>query len=830
MAKKKIISFALWLLCLSITSLYVYALNEVSKILLQDVKVQINSEAQLKVTLVFNVAEGVPKATINKENGELNLDFTNSYVVLDNNNIQINHQLLKDVKFIHKKNDLRLVFSVHPDALFTLNQDKNIYTLTFMAKDKVSELMAAEQETNADNKNGLTSNDQNIVENSDSRQDIGASNKSNSIDNEIDKMTVELEKIVKDAQTAKETVPESVQATKELKSSDVVKQDKQQQSIDKQGIASQKTNKKSNEKIRVATEPQKFSKEASGMIKVKSTMRDIFNVGEIKISDFEFKLSDERAGQIIIKFPDKNVVMVTDNSKQKGNNILQLKFKNTTIPKRLIQKYDVKAFGTVVDSIEWVEDKRSNSLLLNVYNKSKADYIAFQKGSNLVVEIKDGASNVGSVFNKTYSGKKISLNFQNIELRSVLQIIADFTDLNLVASDNIQGNISLRLMNVPWDQALDIILKTKSLDKRQFGNILMIAPTNEIFELEKAELESEQLLQKLAKLETAYFSINYAKAEDVAQLISGKNKILSERGTASFDKRTNLLIIQDTVVKINEIKTVLQKLDSPVKQVLIEARIVRADTNFRKELGIRWGLSAKRSSNNYRIGVGDTSPNATQVLTDGTVVSPKKQEELEDSPGDTGFNIDLGLADPSSIIGLALAKLPGKTLVHLELAALESEGMLETVSSPKLITANKVPARIEQGTEIPYQESTSSGATNIAFKKAVLSLTVTPQITPDKNIILDINVTNDTPNFANTVSNGVPVIDTQEVETQVLVEDSQTIVLGGIFTQTTNNSVERVPFLGDLPFVGHLFRNNVTRDDRSEFLIFITPKIVIDKA
>ncbi len=807
MSKKRIIIFVLWMLCLSINQLYVYAETSVQKSLLKDIKIQINSDAQIKVTFYFNTTQELPKTKINKKNGELILDFNNSYVVLDSNSIQINHQLLKDINISSKNDNLSLVFSTPPDTLFTLNQDKNTYSLTFMAKNKVSELMAIEQGTDTD-KNS---------------QDSSSSNQANNLENDINKMTLELEKIVKDVENKQ--VDKSTKDIKTNESKDIKDpKDPKDPKLTKvnNNINSVRQDKEQDKKQdKKPTEKNKAFKTAP--------MSSIYNEGQANILDFEFKLSDERAAQIVVKFPNKNVVKVTDNSKEQGDNVLQLQFKNTSIIDKLLQKYDVKAFGTIVDAIEWIKDKKTDSLLLNVYNRSKADYIAYQKGSDLIIEIKDKASNASSVFNKAYSGKKISLNFQNIELRSVLQIIADFTDLNLVASDNIQGNISLRLMNVPWDQALDIILKTKSLDKRQFGNILMVAPTNEIFELEKSELESEQLLQKLAKLETAYFSVNYAKAEDVAQLISGKNKVLSERGTASFDKRTNLLIIQDTAVKIKEIKTVLEKLDSPVKQVLIEARIVRADTNFRKELGIRWGLSAKRSSNNYRIGVGDTSPNATEVLTDGTVVSPKKQAELDDAPGDGGFNIDLGLADPTSILGLALAKLPGKTLVHLELAALESEGMLETVSSPKLITANKVPARIEQGTEIPYQESTSSGATNIAFKKAVLSLTVTPQITPDKNIILDINVTNDTPNFTRTVSNGVPVIDTQEVETQVLVEDNQTIVLGGIFTQTTNNSVERVPFLGDLPFVGHLFRNNVTRDDRSEFLIFITPRVVIDK-
>lgn len=893
---KKIIALVFILLCSGMMNVYAQQ-NDSGSVsdgqnLLQDIKIKIISDEQISVTLIFNNETTLPKVKAQKQENDLNLNFSNSYVKIDDNNIDINHNLLSKIQLEKNKNNLNVIFSAAPDALFTLKQNQNTFNLTLMAKGKISEIMAIESGTDAvaiEQKDKSKLKADNKLQEANKKEDIKDSiiqesvaktdsKQEDIIESELSSVSKDKAKVLsKDISQEKNNIKTEANNLSEDKSkvlSKDVSQEKNNLSDDKSKILSKVTGQEKNglksdlvtikdnkldaqseSKESIKDNPEKTLKEKLAKItkskqrtntikkahsknsstsqfikQAQSKFDQIVNGNQASISNFDFKLSENRTGQIVIKFPNKNVVMVSNTSKDKGDNVLQLQFKNTSIPNKLVKKYDVTDFGTVVKNIEWLKDRRSNSVILNVYNKSQADYIAYQKGSNLVIEINDKKVPGTSVFNKTYSGKKISLNFQNIELRSVLQIIADFTSLNLVASDNIQGNISLRLMNVPWDQALDIILKTKSLDKRQFGNILMVAPTNEIFELERSELESEQLLEKLAKLETAYFPINYAKAEDVAQLISGKNKILSERGTASFDKRTNLLIIQDTAKKMKEIREVLKKLDSPVKQVLIEARIVRADTNFRKELGIRWGLSAKRSSNNYQIGIGDTSPNATEIITDGNVVTPKKQADISTAAGDTGFNIDLGLADPSSIIGLALAKLPGKTLVHLELSALESEGLLETVSSPKLITANKVPARIEQGQEIPYQESTSSGATNIAFKKAVLSLVVTPQITPDNKIILDINVTNDTPDFSNLVSDGVPVIDTQEVETQVLVDDSQTIVLGGIFTQVTNNSVERVPFLGDLPVIGQLFRKNVTRDDRSEFLIFITPKVVIDKA
>ena len=547
------------------------------------------------------------------------------------------------------------------------------------------------------------------------------------------------------------------------------------------------------------------------------------------VNNFDFISTDEKTGKILLSLSDNDVDIIADESQMKSN-VLRFNFKNTAATPSLEKSRDVSNLATIVNKIKWITDPQSQDVSLEIENKSFADYIVYQQEKKVVIELRKrqlSASNPATT-GERYAGKKISLNFQNIDLRSVLQILADFTELNLVASDAVQGNISIRLMDVPWDQALDIILKTKSLDKREFGNILLIAPNSEIFELERTELESQQKIEKLAKLETEYYSINYAKADEIAHLITGSNQILSSRGKVSFDKRTNLLIIQDIPQKLIEIRDVITKLDSPVKQVLIEAKIVRASANFRKELGIKWGISAKRSSDNYQIGLGEGMRTKKVSFDDKAIAS--KAEYPANNVHDTGFNIDLGLNDPSSVLGLALAKLPGQTLVHLELSALEAEGVLEAVSSPKLITANKVPARIEQGQEIPYQEATSSGATSVSFKKAVLSLVVTPQITADNKIIMDLNVTNDTPDLSNVESFGVPLINTQQVESQVLIDDNQTIVLGGIFAQATNNSVEKVPFLGNLPVVGQLFKKNISQADRTEFLIFITPKIVIEKA
>lgn len=832
--------------------------------LLKDIQVKIQSNDELKVLLVFENKLPADKIKINRIDFMLKASFDDSYVLLDQNKILVEHELLQSIDVSSSQNTLDLVFNSSKDSLFTLKQNENILALSIINKEKIDQIISKDKSNDTlkqeDNKkiDSAAKNDEKIgdkgseITDKTIVSDISDKSKAVALKNVDDKLSELkskksdgkiIQKSVKQATSDKALKGENIKAesnnvdaaSKTEKSSGVdsanrkdpvtAKVDKSNPPIAKPVETKNPDNKKGNLKT-IAKKDVKTKKVNKNQ---KSKKVQYLGISPSKIKSFDFRLTEDKAAKIIINFKDNDIVNVTD-SKDDSGNLLQLKFKNTSLPYTIEKKYDVKDFGTIVDNIEW--SRNGNYALLNIRSNTSADYIAYQKDASLVIEVRDRLDSVGavSVFKKSYTGKKISLNFQNIELRSVLQIIADFTDLNLVASDSIQGNISLRLMNVPWDQALDIILKTKSLDKRKFGNILMIAPSNEIFELERAELESEQMIERLTKLRTEYFTINYAKAEDVAQLITGKNKILSERGTASFDKRTNILIIQDTPTKLKQIRAVLKKLDSPVKQVLIEARIVKASTNFRKDLGIRWGLSGKRSSNNYQIGVGDTAPNATTVLTDGTVVSPKTRAEIQDAAGDTGFNIDLGLPDATSVLGLALAKLPGKTLVHLELSAFESEGLLQTISSPKLITANKVPARIEQGQEIPYQEATSSGATNVAFKKAVLSLIVTPQITPDDKVILDINVTNDTSDINNPLANGVPVIDTQEVETQILVDNNETIVLGGIFKQTLNNSVERVPFLGDLPVVGHLFRKVQSVDDREEFLIFITPKIVHDKA
>ncbi|MFO1436210.1 MAG: type IV pilus secretin PilQ family protein [Gammaproteobacteria bacterium] len=465
-------------------------------------------------------------------------------------------------------------------------------------------------------------------------------------------------------------------------------------------------------------------------------------------------------------------------------------------------------------------------MVITPTGKTLYDHLAYQTDNLFTVELKPLTREEEEKAKKEkmgYTGEKLSLNFQNIEVRAVLQLLADFTGLNIVAADTVTGNVTLRLKNVPWDQALDIILKSKGLAMRQNGNVVMVAPAEEIATREKLELEAQKQLRELAPLRTEFVQINYAKASQIAELLKSEGKnILSERGNVSVDERTNTLLVQETAEKIEEIRKLVATLDIPVRQVLIESRIVIANENFSRDLGVRFGYSKSSNTN------GGLDPNNTEY-----VIGGKKAGDVNYS-GTTAFHtnglenyiVNLPAASPAGALELAVGKI-GSYLLQLELSALQSEGKGEVISSPRVITANQKEATIEQGADIPYQEATSSGATSVQFKKAVLSLKVTPQITPDERIIMDLKVNKDVPDFANLV-NGVPPINTQNVSTQVLVDNGETVVLGGVYnTQNTDNAT-RVPFFSDIPYLGWMFKNTVKTDRKDELLIFVTPKIIKD--
>ncbi|HEY7841607.1 MAG TPA: type IV pilus secretin PilQ family protein, partial [Gammaproteobacteria bacterium] len=487
------------------------------------------------------------------------------------------------------------------------------------------------------------------------------------------------------------------------------------------------------------------------------------------------------------------------------------------------RKLDVVDFATPVKEIDTKPFAGGTRMLVST-TTDQYDHLAYQTENLFTVEVRPLSQEEQEELKREkfgYTGERLSLNFQNIEVRAVLQLIADFTGLNLVASDSVRGNVTLRLKNVPWDQALDIILKARGLGMRQAGNVMMVAPQEEIAAREKLELESQQQVRDLAPLRTEYVQINYAKASDLAGLIqTEQNNLLSDRGNVSIDERTNTLIIQDVSSSLESIRSMIAKLDIPVRQVLIESRIVNADESFTRDLGVQFGFS-KRTGD----GVDDADTPNTAAVVGGPLPGGFETSSVTgiDVGGADGLMVNLPVAGATSTLGLAVGKI-GTYLLQLELSALLAEGRGEEIASPRVITANQSEAVIESGVDIPYQQATSSGATSVSFKKAVLKLQVTPQITPDDRVLLDLQVNQDTRGAPDVL--GVPPINTRSVSTQVLVDDGETVVLGGIYNQTDRKSSDRVPFFGDLPYLGWLFKKERIEKSRTELLIFVTPKIL----
>jgi type IV pilus assembly protein PilQ len=478
-------------------------------------------------------------------------------------------------------------------------------------------------------------------------------------------------------------------------------------------------------------------------------------------------------------------------------------------------------FATPITKIE--TRTRGNNVLIDVTPTGEYDYLAYQANETFAVEVRSLTKEEKDELQRDrliYTGDRLSLNFQDIEVRAVLQLLADFTELNLVTSDTVNGRITLRLKNVPWDQALDIILKSKGLSKRQVDNVIMIAPTEEVAAREQLELESQQKIEELAPLRSDFIQVNYAKAEDLANLLkSDENRLLSERGNVTVDSRTNTLLVQDTTAKLTEIRRLLQKLDIPVRQVLIESRIVVANNDFAKDLGVRFGATYNQDTTDDTILV---TGGAAGYLS-GTASYVQGYEYPEGSDAEA-LMVNLPVGAPSGAVNLVIGKLASH-LLQLELSAMQSEGRGEVISSPRVITSDQNQATIKQGVEIPYQEASSSGATSVSFKEAVLKLDVTPQITPDDRVRMDLVINKDSPDFSRSVL-GVPPLDTRRIETTVLVDNGETVVLGGVFERTKTNDTEKIPFFGDIPYVGVLFRKIENRDQNSELLIFVTPKIL----
>ncbi|MDB5811092.1 MAG: type pilus secretin PilQ [Betaproteobacteria bacterium] len=543
------------------------------------------------------------------------------------------------------------------------------------------------------------------------------------------------------------------------------------------------------------------------------------------LRDISFRRGSSGEGRLVIDLSDSAVGI---DLRQQGRSLI-IDFANTALPKNLERRLDVVDFATPVQTVDAFPQGTGSRI--SIEPKGLWEHSAYQTDNRFIVEIKPILEDPTKLIQGSrvgYTGEKLSLNFQNVEVRAVLQVIADFTGFNFITSDTVGGNLTLRLKDVPWDQALDIILQTKGLDMRKNGNVVWIAPRDELTTKEKLALEAQQQISDIEPVRTESFQLNYQKADAFQKILADKDqRILSKRGSAVIDPRTNTLFVQDTPSRLEQVRTLVRKIDVPVRQVMIEARIVEASDTFTRNLGARLGLHDNGSNGS----VGQTVLNSNVRGTIGGSLDDTGFHTTQIGSPVPNFNQSLGVNMPATgingrtpgVFSLILFNSAMSRFLNLEVSALQADGKGKIISSPRVITADQVEATIEQGTELPYQQATSSGATSVAFKKATLSLKVKPQITPDDNIIMDLNVHKDS---VGAITTAGPSIDTKQITTNVLVQNGGTVVIGGIYTLTQNDQTTKVPMFGDLPYVGFLFRSNTKQDDRNELLIFINPRIM----
>ena len=551
----------------------------------------------------------------------------------------------------------------------------------------------------------------------------------------------------------------------------------------------------------------------------------------LQVEGLEFHRGNQSDGQISIVLSNPAIPV---DVQQQGNKIIA-RFIGAKIPEKLRRRLDVNDFATPVKTID-VYNEGNNGVMV-IQPQGEFEYLAYQADNNMTISVKPVLPDAPKKRKEfIYTGEKLSLNFQDIEVRSVLQLIADFTSLNLVASDTVSGRITLRLQNVPWDQALELILKTKGLDKRTAGNVMLVAPADEIAARERLELEANNQNEQLVPLRSEYMQISYAKAADLQTMITSgvntsngtntnaSNSLLSPRGSVSIDVRTNTLIIQDIPKKIDEIRELVSKLDVPVKQVMIEARIVTANSSFAKELGVKWGVAHDNIGSSKRIMAGGSRTTLGNIREATVDTTTGARTYSITSPADLAVDLGIDKVGTSSLaVGIMNAD---NVVLDLELSALQSDGHGEIVATPKVLTADKQKALIASGKQIPYQEASSSGATAIKFINAELRLEVTPSITPDGRVNMELFINKDS--AGEPLANGSLTINTNRISTNVLVDDGQTVVLGGIFSNESLKGVTKTPLLGDIPFLGRLFKQDVTRNDKQELLIFVTPRLLND--
>jgi len=550
--------------------------------------------------------------------------------------------------------------------------------------------------------------------------------------------------------------------------------------------------------------------------------------GVRELRAIDFRRGADGAGRVIVKLSDPHIHV---NLHQIGSQVV-VDFSDASVPANLMRRYDATDYGTPVSGFDVT--RVGNGSRIAITASGEYEQLAYQSDDQYVVEVAPRRKAANAQEERpVYTGERLTLNFQDIETRAVLQLLADASGQNIVVSDSVTGNVTLRLQNVPWDQALDIVLRTKGLDKRRQDNVIIVAPQAELASREKAELAARKDVQELAPLRSEYLQVNYAKAQDMAALIKTQtNSLLSTRGSVAVDDRTNTLLLQDTADRLADVRRLVATLDIPVRQVLIEARIVIVNNDFTRDLGARFGFTnVQKSGNNGLVTTTGNALGTDQIISSGLTNragggSPFPVTLPTGATASNRYNVNLPVTSAAGTFALGI--LGNNFLVDLELSAAQAETQANIISSPRVITANQKEATIEQGVEIPYQQSASSGATTIQFKKAVLSLKVKPQITPDNRIILDLDVKDDSVGTVVVASGGVnvPSIDTREIATQVLVNDGQTVVLGGILSTTQREDDTKVPYLGDVPILGHLFKSTAHKDNKDELMIFITPKIV----
>jgi len=549
--------------------------------------------------------------------------------------------------------------------------------------------------------------------------------------------------------------------------------------------------------------------------------------GPRELRSIDFRRGADGAGRVVVRLSDPHIRI---NLHQVGNQVV-VDFSDAAAPANLLRRYDATDYGTPISGFDVT--RVGNGSRIAITATGDYEQLAYQSDDQYVVEVAPRRKLANAPEERpVYTGERLTLNFQDIETRAVLQLLADASGQNIVVSDSVSGNVTLRLQNVPWDQALDIVLRTKGLDKRRQDNVIIVAPQAELAAREKADLAARKDVQELAPLRSEYLQVNYAKAQDMAALIKTQNNsLLSARGSVAVDERTNTLLLQDTAERLADVRRLVATLDIPVRQVLIEARIVVVSNDFQRQLGARFGYTSFQKYGQGLISTAGTASGTDTAISSG-IANLASTGNIYPVGVPTGaaasnrYNVNLPVTSPAGSIALGI--LHDNFIVDLELSAAQAETQANIIASPRVITANQKEATIEQGVEIPYQQSASSGATTIQFKKAVLSLKVTPQITPDNRIILDLDVKDDAVGTVVVTSGGVnvPSIDTREIATQVLVNDGQTVVLGGILTTTQREDDTKVPYLGDIPVLGHLFKTTSHKDDKDELMIFITPKIV----